>query len=193
MKDGDNYWALPTAVRSLALFYNTRLMEEAELENPPANLDELVEMAGAMTKRDAAGNITQVGTPDEVYHKPANTFVAGFIGAPSMNMLSGTSDGSSVTLSAGQIVPMAARSGNVVLGVRPDDLKLAGGTPLISGEVTVREPLGPETLIYVATRDGEVIAKADGRTPPKVGATVSLSADPANLHLFDAVSGAALS
>ncbi len=65
MKDGDNYWALPTAVRSLALFYNTRLMEEAELENPPANLDELVEMAGAMTKRDAAGNITQVGTPDE--------------------------------------------------------------------------------------------------------------------------------
>jgi len=90
-------------------------------------------------------------------------------------------------------VPMAARSGNVVLGVRPDDLKLAGGTPLISGEVTVREPLGPETLIYVATRDGEVIAKADGRTPPKVGATVSLSADPANLHLFDAVSGAALS
>ncbi|NKB27373.1 MAG: extracellular solute-binding protein [Rhodobacteraceae bacterium] len=61
MKDGDNYWALPTAVRSLALFYNKRLMEEAGLENPPANLDELVEMAGAMTKKDAAGNITQVG------------------------------------------------------------------------------------------------------------------------------------
>jgi len=61
MKDGDNYWALPTAVRSLALFYNKRLMEEAGLENPPANLDELVEMAAAMTKRDGAGNITQVG------------------------------------------------------------------------------------------------------------------------------------
>jgi multiple sugar transport system ATP-binding protein len=138
------------------------------------------------------GHIQQVGTPDEVYHKPANTFVARFIGAPSMNMLNGISDGSSVTLNAGQNVPLSARNGDVVLGVRPDDLTLEGGTPLISGEVTVREPLGPETLIYVATPEGEVIAKADGRTPPEIGATVSLSADPANLHLFDAASGAAL-
>jgi multiple sugar transport system substrate-binding protein len=61
MKDGDNYWALPTAVRSLALFYNKRLMADAGLDTPPANLDELVEMAGAMTQRDGAGNITQVG------------------------------------------------------------------------------------------------------------------------------------
>lgn len=61
MREGDQYWALPTAVRSLALFYNKRLMEEAGLENPPTTLDELVEAAKAMTKTDAAGNITQVG------------------------------------------------------------------------------------------------------------------------------------
>ena len=60
MKEGDQYWALPTAVRSLALFYNTRLMEEAGVE-PPATLDELISAAKAMTKRDSAGNITQVG------------------------------------------------------------------------------------------------------------------------------------
>jgi multiple sugar transport system substrate-binding protein len=60
MKEGDQYWALPTAVRSLALFYNERLMEEAGVE-PPTTLDEMVEAARAMTKVDGAGNVTQVG------------------------------------------------------------------------------------------------------------------------------------
>ncbi|RYH11282.1 extracellular solute-binding protein [Tropicimonas sp. IMCC6043] len=60
MKDGDQYWALPTAVRSLALFYNERLLDEAGVE-PPTNLEELVSVAEATTKRDGAGNITQVG------------------------------------------------------------------------------------------------------------------------------------
>lgn len=61
MKEGDAYWALPTAVRSLALFYNERLFEEAGITAPPTTLDELVETAKALTKTDAAGNITQVG------------------------------------------------------------------------------------------------------------------------------------
>lgn len=61
MKEGDNYWALPTAVRSLALFYNTRLFDEVGIDGPPANLDELVETAKKLTKVDGAGNITQVG------------------------------------------------------------------------------------------------------------------------------------
>lgn len=61
MKDGENYWALPTAVRSLALFYNTRLFEEAGIDGPPATLDELMETAAALTQRDGAGNLTTVG------------------------------------------------------------------------------------------------------------------------------------
>lgn len=60
MKDGDAYWALPTAVRSLALFYNERLLEEAGVE-PPTNMEEFMAAAAAMTKTDAAGNLTQVG------------------------------------------------------------------------------------------------------------------------------------
>ena len=60
MKEGDQYWALPTAVRSLALFYNERLLEEAGVE-PPTTLDEMFAAAKAMTKRDGAGNLTQVG------------------------------------------------------------------------------------------------------------------------------------
>ncbi|MBL4646714.1 MAG: extracellular solute-binding protein [Rhizobiales bacterium] len=61
MRRGDNYMALPTAVRSLALFYNKRLFEEAGVEGPPANLDELVEIAKKIAKHDGAGNLTQVG------------------------------------------------------------------------------------------------------------------------------------
>ncbi len=61
MKRDGQYYALPTAVRSLALFYNERLFEEAGLDGPPETLDELVEHAAALTKRDGAGNITQVG------------------------------------------------------------------------------------------------------------------------------------
>ncbi|WP_223427556.1 extracellular solute-binding protein [Tateyamaria pelophila] len=61
MKDGDAYWALPTAVRSLALFYNERLFEEAGIESPPETLVELLDAAEKLTKRDGAGNITQVG------------------------------------------------------------------------------------------------------------------------------------
>jgi multiple sugar transport system substrate-binding protein len=60
MKEGDKYWALPTAVRSLALFYNKRLMAEAGVE-PPTTIDEMVAAARAMTKVDGAGNVTQVG------------------------------------------------------------------------------------------------------------------------------------
>ncbi|MEO0703130.1 MAG: extracellular solute-binding protein [Pseudomonadota bacterium] len=61
MREGDNYWALPTAVRSLALFYNTRLFEEAGIEAPPETLDELIALGEQMTKRDGAGNLTQAG------------------------------------------------------------------------------------------------------------------------------------
>ncbi|MGJ8529602.1 extracellular solute-binding protein [Maritalea sp.] len=61
MKRDGQYMALPTAVRSLALFYNTRLFDEAGIENPPATLDEFIEVAKKLTKKDASGNITQVG------------------------------------------------------------------------------------------------------------------------------------
>ena len=61
MKRGDTYMALPTAVRSLALFYNERLFADAGIEAPPATLDELVEIATKLTQKDAAGNVTTVG------------------------------------------------------------------------------------------------------------------------------------
>jgi multiple sugar transport system ATP-binding protein len=141
------------------------------------------------------GHIQQVGTPEEVYHTPANTFVARFIGAPAMNMLPGRANGGSVVLDAGGDIalPHAPEPGRaVVLGVRPEDLHPGEGPALIEGRVTVREPLGHETLIHVGTERGDVIAKADGRRPPDVGATVRLTAAAETLHLFDAETGEAL-
>ena len=142
------------------------------------------------------GHIQQVGTPSEVYHQPANTFVARFIGAPSMNLLKGRLDGTSVTLDSGQTFNVSAAyeasQGEILLGVRPDDLVPGSANPIISGTVSVREPLGHDTLIYVDTPAGEVTAKAGGRSPPEVGETVQLGSDPGNLHLFDGANGTAL-
>ena len=140
------------------------------------------------------GRIQQVGTPDEVYRSPANTFVARFIGAPSMNLLRAETADGGLTLPGGgtMALPMASR-GAVLVGIRPDDLHpVADGPALVEGRVTVREPLGPDTLIYVDTPAGEVVAKADARTPPAVGSTVRLGAAPDDLHLFDPEGGAAL-
>ena len=142
------------------------------------------------------GHIQQVGTPAEVYHQPANTFVAQFIGAPSMNMVPGLVQGGGTidlatggTLAFQRDLPEGRR---IILGIRPEDLHPDPGKGVIEGTVNVREPLGHETLIYVGTSDGDVIAKADGRVPPELGATVQLGADPENLHIFDAETGEAL-
>jgi multiple sugar transport system ATP-binding protein len=142
------------------------------------------------------GHIQQIGTPAEVYHSPANTFVAQFIGAPSMNMLPATLDAGGLHLNSGQNVSTSRTSPSrraVVVGVRPDDLHINGaGGPLLQGNVILREPLGSETLLYVDCHGQEIIAKADGRTPPEVGAEVILTAEESNLHVFDADTNTAL-
>ncbi len=142
------------------------------------------------------GYIQQVGTPSEVYHKPANTFVAQFIGAPAMNMVPGVINASNaIELGSGSVVPMGrnlAEGTKVLLGARPEDLVAGDGPTIIEGNVNLQEPLGHETLIYVSTKAGEIIAKADGRTPPGVGAKVSLTSAPENLHVFDATTGDSL-
>jgi len=142
------------------------------------------------------GVIQQVGTPADVYHKPANTFVARFIGAPSMNMLNGRSTKAGIKLFNGVDLELPlgdlAPGRNVILGVRPDDLAVGAGHPIAEGPISVQEPLGAETLIYVTVDGTEVIAKASGRTPPPVGERVRLGAERENMHVFDAESGAVL-
>ncbi len=134
------------------------------------------------------GYIQQVGSPAEVFHQPANTFVAQFIGAPSMNMLAGRVTADGIEVAGRQIARKTAGAvgSAVTVGIRPDDLRVSDGAGSFEGSVSVLEPLGSETLAYVDIGGQEVVARADGRTPPALGAMVQLTVDPANLHLFDA-------
>ena len=139
------------------------------------------------------GRIQQIGTPANVYHAPANAFVAQFIGAPSMNMLPGTLNSSGVHLESGQHVSNHCRSDTarkILLGVRADDLSVDGqGDSIVQGTVVLQEPLGSETLIYIDNGGQEITAKADGRAPPALGSDVVLRAAAENLHVFDAATG----
>jgi len=139
------------------------------------------------------GHIQQVGTPAEVFHQPANTFVAQFIGAPSMNMLPARYAGGQIEAAGRKIaVVLPLPDGaELTLGIRPDDLTVSETPALFEGKVNVLEPLGAETLAHIDIGGRDLIAKADGRTPPAVGSTVHLSVETANLHFFDA-SGEAL-
>lgn len=143
------------------------------------------------------GNIQQVATPEEAYHQPANTFVAQFIGAPSMNMLPGTLSSNGLNLWNGTKVPWNLASSrdahDIILGVRSEDLKpVDESIALLSGTVSLVEPLGATALLYVDVNGTEVIASAPGRQTPVAGSTIHLSASAESLHLFDKETGVAL-
>ena len=136
------------------------------------------------------GRMEQIGTPEAVYHRPATTFVASFIGSPPMNLIQGLADGSRFIAGDQTLaLPMAApRCGELVLGLRPEhvELRQAGGTgwPL---RVEALEMLGAERLVYGRLGETLFIVRIDATlTPPQVGDTVSLQAAPAQLHWFDA-------
>jgi alpha-glucoside transport system ATP-binding protein len=157
----------------------------------------------AMTLADrivvlSAGKIEQVGAPLELYERPANLFVARFIGSPAMNILPVTiaEPGAKAILSlkgnrtAGVPieVPSSDKDKAASLGIRPEDLTVSTGEDyLIEGRVLLVEALGEVTLLYLEgpSADEPIIAKLQGMSDIAKGDVVRLSADPAKLHLFD--------
>ncbi len=156
----------------------------------------------AMTMADKivvlqAGLVEQVGTPLELYHNPANFFVAGFIGSPRMNMLparvkGADNTGIAVDLSDGDrvVVPAlagAARPGDAVtLGIRPEALR-PDPNGALAGEVRLVERLGGLTLLHIALAGGEdITVQIEGSDPTKAHQPIRLAFDPAGCHLFDA-------
>ena len=155
----------------------------------------------AMTMADKivvlnAGRIEQVGSPLELYHHPANLFVAGFIGSPRMNLLPVRATGPDpagvrVALPGGGevVVPVdgarAAPGAAVTLGIRPEALK-PGTDGALAGEVTHVERLGGLTLAHVTVAGGAtVVAQIEGSAPVRTGETIRLTIDPGATHLFD--------
>jgi sn-glycerol 3-phosphate transport system ATP-binding protein len=137
-----------------------------------------------------AGRMEQIGTPDEVYHRPATTFVASFIGSPPMNLIKGQAEGSRFT-AAGQTLALPAaapRAGELILGLRPEHTALVRnvgtGWQL---KVEALEMLGAERLVYGRLGDTLFTVRLDATVePPKVGDIVSLQAAPEQIHWFDA-------
>ena len=128
------------------------------------------------------GLIEQVGTPLELYDRPANRFVAQFIGMPSMNMV------------AAQAIPrFAAATGGALpadgfLGVRPEGLRVHRGQDELQGvpgRVELIEALGADTLIHVDVAGVPLVARQNERTPLQPGDGVAVELDPAVLHCFD--------
>jgi ABC-type sugar transport system ATPase subunit len=130
----------------------------------------------------------------ELYHRPATEFVAGFIGAPSMNFLDAIGQGGRLA-SGGAVLPVAAAPGSVRLGIRPEHIELrAPGQGDLDGLVILRETLGGDAYLYVRLAHGEtVVVRAEGDTLLAPGETVGLALTPRRLHQFDATGRTILS
>ena len=144
------------------------------------------------------GLIEQTGSPLELYDHPANQFVAGFIGSPSMNFLPGVlrhSGGTaSVELAGGLRLPApfqaSGRDGqSVIYGTRPEHIDLTDAGNGVATEVIVVEPTGADTQIFSKISGVEVTSVFRERHAFRPGETIHLRPDPARAHLFDASSG----
>jgi multiple sugar transport system ATP-binding protein len=141
------------------------------------------------------GYIEQIGSPLDVYDRPANLFVAEFIGSPSMNLLAGEVAKEGFKTASGPVLPLPkdhkAKIGQkAVYGVRPEHLSPAGKG--VNATVNVTEPTGPEIHIYADLGGREICAITEDRTPLARGASISLAPRLDKIHLFDAESGKAI-
>jgi multiple sugar transport system ATP-binding protein len=163
------------------------------------------------------GVVQQVDTPERLYRDPGNTFVAGFIGSPSMNFLRGRLEDGAVRIGSQRLeVPAAGRrDGEVLVGLRPEDFKLADGSGGFDAEIQFTERLGPETLAHFRAEGlsvveaqeqisaGEqeerpreltevLVARFDSSVPVAAGDRVRLTIARDRVRLFDPASGDAL-
>jgi multiple sugar transport system ATP-binding protein len=147
------------------------------------------------------GLIQQVDTPLNLYDKPANLFVAGFIGSPQMNLLTGVAAEGGVKV-GGFTMPVdpavvKATNGDVVVGVRPESWRMVGAGEGLPVTVNVIEELGADAFVYgTCEAEGtphDIIVRVHGRDATQKGAVLHVTTDPANVHVFDKETGARLS
>jgi multiple sugar transport system ATP-binding protein len=121
------------------------------------------------------GAVQQIGTTDEIWQRPANRFVARFVGAPGMNFL--PADGPLP-------VDGLTQDRGVEIGVRPEHVRL--GAEGVEGEVTIVEPVGGEAFVHIALGGHQLVARTDAAGRPQVGERLRVSARREDVHLFDA-------
>ncbi|RVC40995.1 ABC transporter ATP-binding protein, partial [Mesorhizobium sp. M4B.F.Ca.ET.088.02.2.1] len=137
------------------------------------------------------GRIQQLGTPDEIYSNPNNTFVAGFIGSPPMNLIKGEVRGKRFSAPGVEVAGInLPDSRAVILGVRPEDAKVATGTAAhLKGQLYGLEPTGDQTFLSVRTDAMVVEVKADRDFRQPLDTSIAIELDPERLYFFDAESG----
>ena len=162
----------------------------------------------AMTLADllvvmSKGKVEQIGPPLAIYQKPATTFVAGFIGAPPMNLMTVDPVDNGVALRAGSGLSGGAGlpvpKGGALLGVRPEDLDLSPYGPAPAGGIALHltvsnvEPVGAESYLYAPLGAGpDVIVRVPGTQTPEPGTRIRVVAPREKLHLFNSETGARL-
>ncbi|WP_457089758.1 ABC transporter ATP-binding protein [Microvirga sp. P5_D2] len=138
------------------------------------------------------GIVEQIGAPLELYDRPANRFVAGFIGSPSMNFIDGQLGEGGFVLPSGAVLPLETRpnlsnGAKLTYGIRPEHLQLApAGTPgAIPATVSVLEPTGSDTTLLVKAEGGGMTVVLRDRVALKPGEAVALKPAAHQAHLFD--------
>jgi multiple sugar transport system ATP-binding protein len=139
-----------------------------------------------------AGRVRQLGTPADLYARPADVFVARFLGSPGMNVLAGraraTGPGKGVVDCGAWAlaVPLEDYEGEIHLGVRPEHMGLcAPDRGTATADVRVVEPLGAETLVHLDAGGQRIVARVDGLPDFRPGDRVGITFDPRQIHLFD--------
>ncbi|WP_337053613.1 sn-glycerol-3-phosphate ABC transporter ATP-binding protein UgpC [Pseudoxanthomonas sp. USHLN014] len=140
------------------------------------------------------GQIQQIDTPMALYDRPANLFVAGFLGSPAMNVLRGTAQAEGLRLDDGALVPWhgaapapATPGRALIVGVRPEDLHLvqAGAPGSFAATVENIEPVGNEIFVHLLAGKLALVARVAPRALPAPGEPIGLQLDAARLHCFD--------
>jgi ABC-type sugar transport system ATPase subunit len=143
------------------------------------------------------GRIEQIGAPDELYERPANVFVAGFIGSPAMNILPGVAEPGRLRLSGGTAFDYPVQlQADVQIGLRPEDLQVvAERTPgSFPARVTLTEPTGADTLLFCAIGEAqELCVRVPRQTRVTEGGLIALAPRAGSVHLFRAETGERLS
>jgi multiple sugar transport system ATP-binding protein len=143
------------------------------------------------------GVIEQEGRPLDVYDKPANLFVAGFIGSPAMNLIKGTAEAGGVRFADGTLMPFpkgksAAPGKAVVYGIRPEHLRPVSSGGAVQVKADVMEPTGPELHVYATLGGEEICAVTGERLAIEPGQVIGLAPVLDSAHLFDAETGRAI-
>jgi multiple sugar transport system ATP-binding protein len=138
------------------------------------------------------GIVEQMGAPLELYDRPANLFVAGFIGSPAMNFIDGRLEGAGLALSSGVVLPLdrqppAQVGSKLTYGIRPEHLQVApaGAPGSIPATVAVVEPTGSDTTVIVKAEDGNLTVLLRERCDLRPGEGIALKAVSHQAHLFD--------